>query len=81
MEFGKVNVDEWPELSQQYRVRSIPTMIIFRNGKTVTRIDGFHPESRLRPHLERYALPPRERPQPEPAAGSSLSRLLRRFAR
>lgn len=30
---GKVNVDEQPALSQQFRVMSIPTFIIFKEGK------------------------------------------------
>lgn len=30
---GKVNVDEQPALSQQFRVMSIPTFIVFKEGK------------------------------------------------
>ena len=30
---GKVNVDEEPELAQQFRVMSIPTLIVFKEGK------------------------------------------------
>lgn len=30
---GKVNIDEQPELAQQFGVMSIPTLIVFRNGK------------------------------------------------
>ena len=57
MTFAKVNVDELPEISNRYGVRSIPTLIVFREGKTATRITGFKPEKALRPHLDRYALP------------------------
>ena len=56
MTFVKVNVDEFPEISRRYSVRSIPTMIIFREGKAATRISGFKPEGQLRPHIDRYAL-------------------------
>ncbi len=56
--FAKLNVDEFPEVSQRFGVRSIPTIIIFRQGKPATRISGFKPEGALRPHLDRYALPP-----------------------
>lgn len=55
MTFTKVNVDEFPEISRRYGVRSIPTMIIFREGRAATRITGFKPEAQLRPHIERYA--------------------------
>lgn len=32
---GKVNVDNEPELAGQFRVMSIPTMILFKDGKPV----------------------------------------------
>ena len=35
----KVNVDEQPELARQFRVMSIPTLMVFKNGQTVTRED------------------------------------------
>ena len=37
---GKINVDEENELAQQYRVASIPTLIMFRNGEAVKRSVG-----------------------------------------
>lgn len=30
---GKINVDEQPTLAQQFRVMSIPTFIVFKNGQ------------------------------------------------
>jgi thioredoxin 1 len=30
---GKLNIDEQPEVAQQYRVMSIPTLILFKNGE------------------------------------------------
>lgn len=30
---GKINVDEQPELASKYRVMSIPTFIVFKNGE------------------------------------------------
>lgn len=32
---GKVNVDEQPELARQFRVMSIPTVLVFKEGKPV----------------------------------------------
>ncbi|MEK7514016.1 MAG: thioredoxin, partial [Patescibacteria group bacterium] len=38
---GKVNVDENSILSGKYGVMSIPTMIVFKDGKEVERASGF----------------------------------------
>lgn len=37
---GKVNVDEEPELARQYRIMSIPTLMVFRSGELVRRETG-----------------------------------------
>ena len=34
---GKINVDEQPELAGQYRVMSIPTLLVMKGGKVVNR--------------------------------------------
>ncbi len=41
---GKVNVDEQPELAQQFRVMSIPTLIAFRDGEAVNMTMGVQPK-------------------------------------
>ena len=41
----KVNVDEQPDLAQQYNVRNIPTVVLLENGQEVKRIIGAKPES------------------------------------
>ena len=40
IEVGKVNVDEEQELARQYRIMSIPTLLVFRNGEMVRREVG-----------------------------------------
>lgn len=37
---GKVNVDEEPELANQFGVMSIPTLVVMENGKEVSRSVG-----------------------------------------
>jgi len=37
VKIGKLNVDENPEVMAEYKIMSIPTMIIFRNGKCSAR--------------------------------------------
>ena len=40
IKFGKVNVDNNHEISQEYEVMSIPTMIFFKDGKYADRVVG-----------------------------------------
>ncbi len=48
---GKVNVDEEPELANRYGIASIPTMILFKDGKPVETLVGFHPLEALEEKL------------------------------
>ena len=48
----KVNVDEDPALAGQFGVRSIPTLILFRDGKVVQKIIGFQSEEKLASMIE-----------------------------
>lgn len=43
----KVNIDEQAQLASQYKVMSIPTMVIFKGGKEVKRIVGYRPRQEL----------------------------------
>ena len=43
----KVNVDEQPELAREYRVMSIPTLMVFENGQMVKREMGAKPKNEL----------------------------------
>ena len=40
---GKINVEEEPKLAERFQILSIPTLILFQNGRTVKRISGVHP--------------------------------------
>lgn len=44
---GKVNVDEEPELAQRFRVMSIPTLVVVKNGQEVQRAVGLHARDQL----------------------------------
>lgn len=43
----KIDVDRNPELARQYRVQSIPTLIIFRCGEPAWRGQGLHQADQL----------------------------------
>jgi thioredoxin 2 len=48
----KINADLAPALSQRFDVRSIPTLMVFRDGKVVAKQIGAAPVGMLRPWLE-----------------------------
>lgn len=50
----KVNVDENPGLAQQYNVMSIPTMMIFKQGKMVEGFVGALPKAAIEKKLEQW---------------------------
>jgi thioredoxin 1 len=49
---GKLNVDENPDTSMKFDIRSIPTIIFFKNGEAVAQLIGFQSEEALRQKIE-----------------------------
>lgn len=45
---GKVNVDEEKELAIKYEISSIPTLVIFKNGKISKTLIGFRPKEEIK---------------------------------
>ncbi|MBR5597532.1 MAG: thioredoxin [Lachnospiraceae bacterium] len=43
----KVNVDDEPELAAKFRVMSIPTLIVFKDGQVVTQSMGAKPKTAI----------------------------------
>ena len=37
---GKLNIEQYQSMAQKFNVRSIPTLILFKNGKEVKRFVG-----------------------------------------
>ena len=56
VKFVKLNTDENPKVSAQYGIRSIPTLMLFKDGQLVNQVVGFRPKSQLSPLLD-AALP------------------------
>jgi thioredoxin 1 len=50
--FAKLNVDEFTPLSEQYDVLSMPTLVIFKDGKATDRIIGSLPIDQLRTRIQ-----------------------------
>ena len=51
----KLNIDENPELGAQFGVRSIPTLLIFKDGKVAANMVGAAPKSRLNDWIKNAA--------------------------
>ena len=50
----KVNTDENPNIASQYGIRSIPTLMIFKDGDKVDMVVGAVPKTTLATTLEKY---------------------------
>jgi thioredoxin 1 len=48
----KLNTDENPQVSAQFQVLSIPTLILFKNGEPVKKVIGAYPKRKLEAELE-----------------------------
>lgn len=55
LKVAKVDVDQNPQVAQQFGVMSIPTLIVFKGGEAVERLVGYMPKAKLlqaiQPHL------------------------------
>ena len=52
--FGKLNVDENPTVANIFRIQSIPTLVIFKNGEAIDGLMGAIPKQQLISTISRY---------------------------
>ncbi len=52
---AKLNVDENPQTASRFNVRSIPTLLVLKDGREIDRIVGVQPGEEIARRLERYA--------------------------
>ena len=52
LKVGKIDVDQQPELAMQFRVASIPTLILFKEGKAVAQSLGYKPKAQIEAMLK-----------------------------
>lgn len=48
----KINTDNYPNLATQYRIAALPTLVIFKNGQAIDRIEGVMQADGLIRHLQ-----------------------------
>jgi len=54
VDFVKVNVDESSAVAAKYSIMSIPTLMIFKNGKPVKQFVGFRPKKDFQKALDNF---------------------------
>ena len=48
----KIDTEKYPELASQYRIEALPTLVLFKEGKPVDRIEGVLQAPQLVEHLQ-----------------------------
>ena len=79
-ELAKINTDEAPNISAALRIRSIPLVVLFIDGRPVDQFTGALPEGQIRAFLDKHLQPPgdpmeeirAEAAQAEPADAEAL---------
>jgi thioredoxin 1 len=51
---AKVNTDENQQLAMRYSIFSIPTLIVFKDGREATRLVGYMPQEVMEERLRQY---------------------------
>lgn len=47
----KIDTDRYPQLASRYNIEALPTLVLFKNGKPVGRIEGVIQPQQLEEHL------------------------------
>ena len=51
----KINTDNYPDLASQYKVYALPTLVLFKDGEPVDRVEGVIQADKLCDRLSAYA--------------------------
>ncbi len=54
LKVAKVDVDSNPQTAIKYSIRSIPTLLVFKNGEVVEQMVGAVPKSMIASRLEKH---------------------------
>ena len=53
MKIVKIDTDKYPQLASQYQIEALPTLVLFKKGEAVERIEGLLQAPQLIQHLEK----------------------------
>ncbi|WP_288530999.1 thioredoxin [uncultured Secundilactobacillus sp.] len=53
IKFAKLNVDNNQELAMTYKVMSIPSLVLFKDGKAIEKVTGLYPKDKLATYLDK----------------------------
>lgn len=48
----KINTDNYPAIASEHRIEALPTLVLFKNGQPVDRIEGVLPADQLIPRWQ-----------------------------
>lgn len=54
VDFAKIDIDRSLEVAEEYKIVSVPTVIIFKNGKEVQRMVGFLPKEQIKSKIKAH---------------------------
>ena len=50
----KIDTDKYPHIASKYQVQALPTLMLFKEGRPVEKMEGAMPAHQLIPHLENF---------------------------
>ena len=53
-DIAKVDIDEAQDLAYKYGIQVVPTMVIFKDGKVMKKIEGYHDENEIASEMAKY---------------------------
>lgn len=54
VKFGKVNIDDNPEITSKFEINSVPTFVLIKNGEILERISGAMTQEELKEMINKY---------------------------
>ncbi|MFH1233688.1 MAG: thioredoxin [Patescibacteria group bacterium] len=54
IKIGKLNTDEYQNIAEKYNIMSVPTIMLFRNGKMIEQINNYCSKGNLTELIDRY---------------------------